>query len=647
MKHFIFAALFLSISTVRAQTVSAANNDQEALSAHLESILIKDDHEGLSRTRTSADRIEQNQAEDVKEALKGQSEVFVGGGQKSAQKIYVRGVEDMQLNVTVDGARQSGYLFHHQGRLSVDTELLKQIDVEAGTGDALAGPGALGGALRFATKDPSDLLLPGQRTGALLKAGYGTNADMKSYSAGFFGLVSDNLEYLFYGNLSDSANYRAGGGDTVNYTAGKPYSLLGKFVYTPSTEQKLSFSANTRQDNARRSLRNHFGDLPFNPPNEQKFGNDSYTLQHQYTPASEWVQLRTELYTTTTHLSQETSTAYSEAFAKSYGGQISNKMRFTNFDVTVGTDFNLDRAESVRTAGMMAETSRIFGLFSQGHYRWQRWTLGAGLRYDNYDLEDVYANELNAHHVSPNVKLSYAVNDVWTVLASWSQAFKGPTPMEAYVMSGVKGVAPANNLKGTTAETSELGLQTRLEKLLIKTVAYATIMKDTLQASTNRTTGILTRSNAREEQKYRGVNFSGQYEQNAWVVRGGYSHNKAEFGDEVLGGAVSTMGSSFGDRFTLGIDYRWTEMNLLFSWDSLVALKMIDVAKTSPEQPGYDIHDISVQWVPQERLRVGAAVSNIFDKKYVAQGTPYQTQGAVNPIFEQGADARFSVSYLF
>src|SRR5690606_36828255 len=116
--------------------------------------------------------------------------VSVGGSNKISQKIYVRGIEDTLLNVTIDGATQAGYLFHHQGRLAIEPDLLKQVEVSAGAGSATNGPGALGGAIRFVTKDPLDLLRPGEQIGALLKAGYVTNTKGYKASTNLFGRIN-------------------------------------------------------------------------------------------------------------------------------------------------------------------------------------------------------------------------------------------------------------------------------------------------------------------------------------------------------------------------------------------------------------------------------------------------------------------------
>src|SRR5690606_29752040 len=118
--------------------------------------------------------------------------VAVGGSVGIAEKIYVRGLEDALLNVTIDGATQQGVLFHHAGRLNIEPELLKQVEVHAGAGVATDGPGALGGAISFATKDPEDLLRPGETFGALLKGGYFDNTEGHKISTNVFGRFNEN-----------------------------------------------------------------------------------------------------------------------------------------------------------------------------------------------------------------------------------------------------------------------------------------------------------------------------------------------------------------------------------------------------------------------------------------------------------------------
>jgi len=64
---------------------------------------------------------------DLADLFRGVPSVSVGGGVGVAQKIYVRGLEDSLLNVTIDGAPQRGTLFHHIGRVTIEPELLETV----------------------------------------------------------------------------------------------------------------------------------------------------------------------------------------------------------------------------------------------------------------------------------------------------------------------------------------------------------------------------------------------------------------------------------------------------------------------------------------------------------------------------------------
>lgn len=645
---FILITLLLPILSSAEELPDPAASSEEQEDSVLEPIVIKENDNIKFRKVIDSSTLEHKQARDLKESVKELSDVIVGGGQKSAQKIYVRGVEDTQLNVTVDGARQSGYLFHHQGRLSVDTELMKRIEITAGTGDSLSGPGALGGSIRFETKDPRELLMPQQRFGALTKIRYSTNADEKGLSLGFFGAPTDTVEYLLYGNLAESGNYHAGGGQAMTYTAGKPKSALGKFVFTPSDNQKVTFSINVREDNARRSLRNHFGDLPFNPPNEQTFGNETYSLRYNLNQG-QWLNFKANLYTSNTSMSQDPGSGRSKANAKNDGLDLQNKVilsEATSF--TYGADYGLQTSSSSRAVRDENENSAVLGLFLQGsHQVTSSVLLSSGLRFDHYELEDVVDEKYKHHHISPNLKLTYQMTNAWNAFASWSQAFKGALPMEAYVMSAVTSVTPVTSLKGTTADTYEIGTSYAQGTSRIIVTAYDTVFRNLITANVSRSTGVMTRANAKDDLHFQGYNLNYEFRSVSWMLATGYSHNKSTFGSEPLGYTSFDKGNSFGDRFVASFDYWFKNGEVLLSWDSMVMMKLTDVPTGAIEQPGYDTHDFSASWIPDLRWNVNFAVTNLFDKKYVAQGTPYQAQGQVNPIYEPGRDFRFTLGYKF
>lgn len=160
--------------------------------------------------------LENAQAGDLNDVFALNPEVSAGGPVALGQKIYVRNIGEDLVNVTVDGASQAGGVFHHAGRVVIEPDLLKRVEVEAGAGSATAGLGALGGTVRFVTKDPEDLLRANETVGAMLKSTYYSNGESFKHSAtvyagdkkGKFGALANIV-------TADLNNRKDGGGDEI------------------------------------------------------------------------------------------------------------------------------------------------------------------------------------------------------------------------------------------------------------------------------------------------------------------------------------------------------------------------------------------------------------------------------------------------
>ena len=132
-------------------------------------------------------RIEALQPQDMKDLFKNESSVSVGGSIPINQKVYVRGVEETAMLVTVDGARQNNKVFHHNATNLIDPSLLKATRASAGVAAADDGPGALGGSLAYETVVVGDLLAPGDSLGGFLDGRYASNGHTVTSAGSVFG----------------------------------------------------------------------------------------------------------------------------------------------------------------------------------------------------------------------------------------------------------------------------------------------------------------------------------------------------------------------------------------------------------------------------------------------------------------------------
>ena len=250
-----------------------------------------------------SEQLERQQANDINDIFRTDPEVSIGGGTGVAQKIYVRGLEDSQLNVTIDGAVQSGNIFHHQGRLSIEPELLKQVEVAAGAGRATDGAGALGGAIRFKTKDAEDMLQGDERFGGLVKAGYYDNTEGYKTSVSGYGYLTDNVSVVATMVYSDLGNYTDGDGNEQPFTEAQNKVGFIKLVGDITDAQKITLSYDHRGDEAYRNFRPHWAESRKNFPLDQEMNRDTFTLNYGLNPADNpYLELDVTAYNTETEL---------------------------------------------------------------------------------------------------------------------------------------------------------------------------------------------------------------------------------------------------------------------------------------------------------------------------------------------------------
>ena len=83
-----------------------------------------------------------------------------GGPRAFAQEPNIRGFQNDQIVVRIDGARFN-FDQAHRGRFFLDPDLVQRVEIIRGGGSTLYGSGALGGVISMETRSVDDLLEPG------------------------------------------------------------------------------------------------------------------------------------------------------------------------------------------------------------------------------------------------------------------------------------------------------------------------------------------------------------------------------------------------------------------------------------------------------------------------------------------------------
>lgn len=161
------------------------------------------------------DEIDRREPQTFEDLLGDEPGVSIPGGPRGiAQEPNIRGFQDEQVVIRIDGVRQN-FNLAHRGRFFVDPDVVQRIEVLCGGASALYGSGALGGVVSLETRDASDLLEPGRSIGGRLKAAYASNGGEIFGSGTAFGQLGDFDALGFVGWREMTEDLEDGDGDEI------------------------------------------------------------------------------------------------------------------------------------------------------------------------------------------------------------------------------------------------------------------------------------------------------------------------------------------------------------------------------------------------------------------------------------------------
>jgi hemoglobin/transferrin/lactoferrin receptor protein len=600
------------------------------------------------------------QANDLEDTLSIDPSVTVGGSNAKAQKIYVRNLGEGLLNISVDGATQSGSLFHHTGRIAIEPDLLKQVEIQPGIGSATNGPGALGGSIRFVTKDPEDFLAPGQKVGALVKNGYFSNTDGYKGSGTLFGRLSQNWTGMLSYVYSDHSSMEDADGNTIEGSETKQEVVLGKVVGHFGDGHTVRLSVENLEEEGMKLRRPEWAPGPGNPEFPMEGSRQTATLGHEFLPSSvNWLHVKTHLSYTQADLFQNGPFGPYEGAIESYQFDIRNIQPIRQHSLEYGIDYRSDEVTAGPSSDpeKLGEEGSVTGLFLQGDFEvTEPLSVSAGARADFYRLSDVQDRDFEHEGISPNIGLTYQFTREWSFNASYATAFRGPDANDAFKLENPP-LAPNldSDIKAEEAENYELRLTYeknnftaeagaywhRIDNLIANTPPWS---RDYVNVGRLETDGFFARISYGTDN----YNISLQYNQ-ADTTLNGNTATRYEYGSLV---------SSIGNTWV--IDAFWTPIDQLdVGWNVRLVEKItgIDypiVPGSEINKPGYVTNDFYLRWRPEfvENVTVNFTIKNIFDEDYVSHGSIEDMRdipgyGAVYSAPEQGRDIRISVSMLF
>lgn len=624
-----------------------------------------------TNTEVDSTEIKLQQASDLADVFRHIPAVSVGGSLGVAQKVYIRGLEDTLLNVTLDGAPQTGTLFHHTGRLSVDPELLKKVNVQAGAGEATAGAGAIGGAIHFETKDPEDMLAPGRQFGALLKTGYFSNEGHRE-SISVYGKLGDRVGVLASYVNSNQSDMEDGHGDQLKSTGSEQDLGFIKLKADLSTHQSAELTYEKREESGDFAQRPNWPEASWSPSYPINIERQTLTLNHQF-KLNDLINLETTLYHTERELIQDVDDRWGKfsASLKSYGFDIRNTSQIDQHELIYGADLREDRVESrclenlgnqCGSTNKTEEEGTILGLYLQDHYQLtDDLLLSFGVRYDNYELDQVTNGGVTeSDGFSPNLGFRYDISDNLEFSLGHARAMRGKEVSDAFTLSGA---SIDDNLTAEKVENTEAALKYDNNNLSMRVSVYNSKIKDVIVDQLGQGTFYENAGSLRAK----GYELQADYQWEKLLLSASFSHNDTRFnGDRVEGYEHNGLANSRGDSWNLSARYQHSQ-NLELGWnmtyvedlDNVLVMQRATAigwigSPQAIDKAGYMVHDVYMTWRPlaNDQFSVDLAMQNLFDEYYIDHssvsnyGDIAGWEGVTGQA-ERGRDVRVNLSYRF
>ncbi|HMQ93902.1 MAG TPA: TonB-dependent receptor [Amaricoccus sp.] len=587
---------------------------------------------GASQVVIGPQDIERLAPRDLADLFRITPSVSVGSSIPMSQKLYVNGVEETNLAVSIDGARQNNRIFHHNSTNVIDPALLAQARVEAGVAPADAGPGALGGAVTYETIDARDLLGFEAGIGARSYNTFDFNGNVATSAFTAYGM-RDGFELLASVNVGKGNDFEDGDGNIVDGSETDFISSLVKGAWESEEGHRFELGYERVADDADRPFRANITSVGFNDGLRQ-YDITRQNLVFTYTDESPegWRDPRVVIGYAQTELSVPDPWG-SEGETGSLSGRIENEFALGLGTVVAGVDAYRDEATYSDPDYSATETGRNFGLYAQARLEpFERTRIGIGGRYDFHRLEGVNGATWDDSGFSGNIGGEYDLTDGLTVRAAYSHVWAGPSLAENFLMNPDWDYA--DDPQPMTANNVTAGFAYSRDAFLFEANWFRTDLDDVRTATW--TNGAESRDLTSE-----GFELAAGY---AWAdgqVRVGYTDTDVEIdglvADSYLG---NYLGVPAGQAFVVDATHSFPAHGLTLGGDAEFGLENDDTEATEGGRalPSYQVVNVFAEYEPAAlpTVTLRAEVRNLFDRQYSARSTYGQDFVDVTPLAEPG-----------
>lgn len=579
---------------------------------------------------------------DLKDLFAGIASVSVGGGIPIAQKIFVNGVDMLNLAVQVDGVSQNNRTFHHVSANAFDPGLMKSVRVDPGVAPADAGPRALAGRVVMETIDAEDILEDGETFGGQSRLSYSSNGNTAQGSLTLAGR-SGGFEILGYAKRATGDNYEDGDGTEMSGSAANLSAGLLKFAYEGDQGDRIELSLQEVQDNEIRNFQPNFGasSRGFAPYNtRRRIASLRYENGNEtglWDPSATLGFSEINVDRPSDPFGDSTATS-----SNTYALTLQNDFHLSDSNtITAGVDYQV-RESSVNatwTNGKTGEESKNLGIFAQARLEpTDRLSVSAGLRYDWQDFtgqdfaQSGTAFTGSTSGASGNLSLVYDLTDSLSLRAGYSNVFGGYDLEDNFLFYQAWDYS---DLQSSRAKNIVVGADWQRGSWTLGGELFKTNIDNVRGVSGN---AVVT-----NDFESKGFNIAATYGWDSGFARFTMNNSDVEFnGGPAESFFLVDSGTPIGKVLAFELQQEIAAMNLLVGGSVEAALSNDNGVYESytQKQPGYGVLNLFAEYSPPslDNLTIRAAVDNVFDKRYADRstyGTEY-TSSTITAFNEPG-----------
>ncbi len=690
----------LTVSLIGLSNVVAQDRNDDTSS--MEEVLVWGTEVRASSILLDQEAITIKQADHISDLLRTIPGVDVGGAHSLNQRITIRSMDDKDLRISIDGANQNTYLYHHMGNLHVNADILSSVDVEIGTNSVVNG--GLGGSVRFETKSARQLLASDKSVGGRAQFTVGDNYGSSLALTGY-GQLTDVLDLVVYHNQLSRDNYEVGGGKISDFsgaiipgTDGKVRGLEGdlddtlvKLGIDIGDTQRLEIGYESYNDQGDYSYRPDMGlatDLAITNSLGVPLLWDTElvreTLSLNYDVSLDFHNIKLAIFNTESELERDENGWAQNASFASFAATVTGQAENSGIDLLVESEldshlltygaelieYNTFYKSSYLAGGVdtSSENAKNTAIYIQDRISISdRVALIPGLRFSRFDIDSTVVKS-SFSDTTLALAGEFQASDNIVFKLSATELFKGPEIGEVFIGAGLFDTANADidAEEGLNTEFS-IAFEHQLlgaDKFGVGLTVFDTQIDNYIYdyATPPPSVGGRSWKDNIGDMDIQGLEAFLSYVRGDFSLMATYSDANselnafAEYSDLESARLDRTQGASV----SVNVDYKLDAYNLELHWDVLAVGSVengidLDGASAINRKDSFTVHNISARWRPNniEGFEVTFGVDNLFDEYYASQSS--RTGLSRHPRFgelflqdyEPGRNVKTTFAYRF